>query len=205
MDPNRLPEGSDRAELLASNELSGPHRQTTEARISATERSGSITALGVLLGFSITILGDWSNRPGKWELVGAIPLFLYGSSVALQVVALYRILQLPREIQEDHRRAINLAVIGLVVMFVGFLSTIVIDVLEEAPVNRTSAIVPVPWESWDREPGLVIPMRIRGSQGLDRLRDRQQRSADRLGLHARTRLGYRSGTSDENSERMIRH
>ena len=111
-----------------------------EARISATERSGSITALGVLLGFSITILGDWSNRPGQWELVGAIPLFLYGSSVALQVVALYRALQLPREIQRDHRRTINLAVIGLVVMFVGFLATIVIDVLEEGPVNTPTAI-----------------------------------------------------------------
>ena len=62
-------------------------------------------------------------------------MFLYGSSVILQVVALYRALQLPREIQEDHRHTINLAVIGLVIMFVGFLSTIVIDVLEESPVN----------------------------------------------------------------------
>ena len=138
METNRLPEGSDRAE--ASNESSKPNQQLTEARISDTERSGSITALGVLLGFSITILGDWSNRPGKWEPVGAIPLFLYGSSVALQVVALYRALQVPREIQEDHRRTINLAVIGLVVMFVGFLSTIVIDVLGEAPGNTPTAI-----------------------------------------------------------------
>jgi membrane protease YdiL (CAAX protease family) len=140
METNRLPEGSDRAELLASNESSGPNQQMTEARISETERSGSITALGVLLGFSIAILSDWSNRPGQWELVGAIPLLLYGISVALQVVALYRALQVPREIQADHRRTINLAVIGLVVMFVGFLSTIVIDVLGEAPVNTPAAI-----------------------------------------------------------------
>ena len=34
----------DRAERLASNESSGPNRQMTEARITATERSGSITA-----------------------------------------------------------------------------------------------------------------------------------------------------------------
>jgi membrane protease YdiL (CAAX protease family) len=112
----------------------------TVARISETERSGSITALGVLLGFSITILGDWSNRPGKWDLVGAIPLLLYGISVALQVIALYRALQIPREIREDHRRSINLAIIGLIVMFVGFLSTIVIDVFAEAPVNTPAAI-----------------------------------------------------------------
>ena len=140
METNRLPEGSDRAELLASHESSGPNQHMTEARISETERSGSITALGVLLGFSIAILSEWSNRPGKWELVGAIPLLLYGSSVALQVVALYRALQVPREFQEDHRRTINLAVIGLVVMFVGFLSTIIIDVLGEAPVNTPTAI-----------------------------------------------------------------
>jgi len=132
MAANRPPEGSDRAELLASNESSGPNKQITEARITDTERNGSITALGVLLGFSIAILSEWSNRPGKWELVGAIPLFLYGSSVALQVLALYRALQVPREMQAQHRRTINLAVIGLVVMFVGFLSTIVIDVLAQA-------------------------------------------------------------------------
>jgi len=140
METNRLPEGSDRAELPASNESPEPNQQMTVARISETERSGSITALGVLLGFSITILGDWSNRPGKWDLVGTIPLLLYGSSVALQVVALYRALQIPREIREDHRRSINLAIIGLVVMFVGFLSTIIIDVLGEAPVNPPAAI-----------------------------------------------------------------
>ena len=139
METNRPPEGSDRAPLLASNESPGPHQQMTDPRISDTERSGSITALGVLLGFSITILGDWSNRPGRWDLMGAIPLFLYGSSVALQVVALYRALQVPREIQRDHRRTINLAVIGLVVMFVGFLSTIVIDVLGEASGNTPTA------------------------------------------------------------------
>ena len=139
METNRLP-GSDRAELLASHESSGPNQHMAEAQISETERSGSITALGVLLGFSIAILSEWSNRPGQWEPVGAIPLFLYGISVALQVVALYRALQVPREIQADHRRTINLAVIGLVVMFVGFLSTIVIDVLGEAPVSTPTAI-----------------------------------------------------------------
>jgi multisubunit Na+/H+ antiporter MnhB subunit len=140
METNRMPEGSDRAELPASNQSSRPNQQMTEARISETERSGSITALGVLLGFSIAILSDWSSRPGKWDLVGATPLFLYGGSVALQVVALYRALQVPREIQKDHRRTINLAIIGLVVMFVGFLSTIVLDVLGEAPVNTPTTI-----------------------------------------------------------------
>jgi multisubunit Na+/H+ antiporter MnhB subunit len=139
METGRRPEGSDRTELLAGNESSGPNRQVTEARITETERNGSITALGVLLGFSIAILSEWSNRPGKWELVGAIPLFLYGSSVALQVFALYRALQIPRETQAQHRRTINLAVVGLVVMFLGFLSTIAIDVLEQPPVNTPTA------------------------------------------------------------------
>jgi multisubunit Na+/H+ antiporter MnhB subunit len=139
MKTNRLPEESDRAELRARDESPGPNQQIAEVRITETERNGSITALGVLLGFSIAILSEWSNRPGKWELVGAIPLFLYGSSVALQVFALYRVLQVPREMQVEHRRTINLAVVGLVVMFAGFLSTIVIDVLDQAPVNTPTA------------------------------------------------------------------
>jgi len=98
-------------------------------RISDTERSGSITALGVLLGFSIAVLNQWSNRPEPWTLVSVIPLTFFGSSVFLQVLALYRALQVPRERQPAHRRTIRLAVSGLIVMFVGFLSTIVIDIV----------------------------------------------------------------------------
>jgi hypothetical protein len=98
-------------------------------RISETERSGSITALGVLLGFSIAILDQWSNRPEPWTFVSAIPLILFGSSVFLQVLALYRALQVPRELQPAHRTTIKLAMSGLIVMFAGFLSTILIDIV----------------------------------------------------------------------------
>ena len=113
---------------LQPKPLSSDQNGETE-RISATERSGSITALGVLLGFSIAILDQWSNRPEPWTFASAIPLILFGSSVFLQVLALYRALQVPRELQPAHRMTIKLAMSGLIVMFAGFLSTILIDIV----------------------------------------------------------------------------
>ena len=113
---------------LEPKPLSSDQNGETE-RISETERSGSITALGVLLGFSIAILDQWSNRPEPWTFASAIPLILFGSSVFLQVLALYRALQVPRELQPAHRTTIKLAMSGLIVMFAGFLSTILIDIV----------------------------------------------------------------------------
>ena len=83
----------------------------------------------MLLGFSIAVLNQWSDRPEPWTLVSAIPLTLFGASVFLQVLALYRALQVPREFQPAHRKTIKLAMSGLIVMFAGFLSTILIDIL----------------------------------------------------------------------------
>jgi hypothetical protein len=131
VDPSRAPEqqGQEARTNLDQHVNADQTVHDASERITESERSGSITALGVLLGFSITILSGWSNRPEPWALVGAIPLSFFGSSVFLQVFALYRALQVPREFQAAHRKTIKLAIAGLIVMFVGFLSTIVIDVV----------------------------------------------------------------------------
>lgn len=72
--------------------------------------------------------------------VSAIPLTFFGSSVFLQVLALYRALQVPRELQPTHRKTIRLAISGLVVMFAGFLSTILIDIVaaSNSPASATA-------------------------------------------------------------------
>ena len=97
-------------------------------RVTAEERNGSITALGILLGFSLTVFSSWVDRPEAWSLVHAIPLPFYVGGVGLQLWALHDLLRLPTDTWERHGRTVGVATAGVIAMVLGFLATIAIDV-----------------------------------------------------------------------------
>jgi hypothetical protein len=92
------------------------------------ERNGSITALGILVGFSLTVFSSWIERPEDWNLIHVMPLALYVAGVGMQLWALHDQLRLPPGTLEQHRRTVGIAAIGIAMMVVGFLATIAIDV-----------------------------------------------------------------------------
>jgi hypothetical protein len=57
-------------------------------------RQGLITAITVLLGFSLTFLRFWGfEAPGEWTLLAIFSTGILVSAVVLQLVALFRSLQ----------------------------------------------------------------------------------------------------------------
>ena len=59
-----------------------------EERIDATFRNGSITAVGIILGFSLSFLSQWASNPIAWsrvDIAAAVPL-VFG--IVLQAIAL---------------------------------------------------------------------------------------------------------------------
>lgn len=84
-------------------------------------RQGIITAITVLLGFSLTFLRFWSfEAPGAWAWYSIVSTGVVGVSVLLQLVALFRSLR-PEDDEECVYRttvkwfisAIALLVLGL--------------------------------------------------------------------------------------------
>lgn len=67
-------------------------------------RSGVITAITVMLGFSLLFLRSWVfELPGEWTTSSVIAAFLLLIAIVIELVALWRSLQPKDEILREYR------------------------------------------------------------------------------------------------------
>jgi hypothetical protein len=96
-------------------------------KIEAVFRNGSVTVVGVIVGFSLTFLTAWASNPLPWslyDLYGIVPLI---AGTGLQVISLAALLRTDSLEVERYRRAIRLFLIGLVIVGVGVAIAIGVD------------------------------------------------------------------------------
>jgi hypothetical protein len=87
--------------------------------IPAGFRSGIITAITVLLGFSFLFLRSWVfELPGEWTVSSAIAAILLLASIVLELVALWRSLQLNDDHITEYRRTLRWFLTSVVVLLV---------------------------------------------------------------------------------------
>ena len=83
-------------------------------------RSGIITAISVLVGFSLAFLRFWGfEAPGEWSWRFSASTTLMVVSVLMQLVALFRSLQVEDHEIPHYRATVRWFVWGVVVMVVG--------------------------------------------------------------------------------------
>src|SRR5689334_301262 len=73
--------------------------------INETERNGSITGIGVVLGFSLIFTGQLTLSSGTWRQFKVLALGISGAGIVFQLLALLAILSLPLISKDIHRRA----------------------------------------------------------------------------------------------------
>ena len=61
---------------------------TVPVAIEATFRSGSLTAISVLAGFSLSFLNRWAALPGEWHQIDLVAVAFISTGIVLQIVAL---------------------------------------------------------------------------------------------------------------------
>ncbi|MBS0316279.1 MAG: hypothetical protein JSR49_04040 [Proteobacteria bacterium] len=85
-------------------------------------RQGIITAITVLLGFSLAFLRFWSfEASGEWSwraVVATVPLVV---AIVLQIVALFRSLRLEDDAPAEYRRTVRYAIASAIVLLLGLL------------------------------------------------------------------------------------
>ena len=82
-------------------------------------RSGVITAITVVLGFSFLFLRSWGfELPGDWTPSGAIAAILLLLSIILQLVSLWRSLQLKDQRASEYRRTLRWYLSAIIVLLV---------------------------------------------------------------------------------------
>jgi hypothetical protein len=82
-------------------------------------RSGVITAITVLLGFSLLFLRSWAfELPGDWTLSSAAAAILLLIAIVLELVALWRSLQPKDELANEYRLTLRWFLASIVLLLV---------------------------------------------------------------------------------------
>ncbi|GAA0710382.1 hypothetical protein [Dokdonella soli] len=85
-------------------------------------RQGLITAITVLLGFSLTFLRFWGfEASGAWSWRSVVATAPLVAAIALQIVALLRSLRLEDDTPAEYRRTIHWFIASAVVLLFGLL------------------------------------------------------------------------------------
>ena len=81
-------------------------------------RGGIITAITVLLGFSLLFLRFWGfEAPGQWSTADVLATLLLGISILLQFVALWRALQVGDNDEAEYRKTLRWFLSAAITLF----------------------------------------------------------------------------------------
>jgi 4-amino-4-deoxy-L-arabinose transferase-like glycosyltransferase len=110
--------------------IKAKHPETPSAdehgRIPQGYRAGIITAITVLLGFSLAFLRFWGfEAPGKWTPRSVISTGILVIAVALQIFALFRSLRVEDDEVGEYRKTVAWFIASAVVLLVGLLLAVV--------------------------------------------------------------------------------
>ena len=97
--------------------------------IDSTFRNGSLTAIGVVVGFSLGFLSRWAGLPGSWAQTDLVAVFLITIGIGLQIKALADMLSTRSLVLARYNRTIRIFILGLVLVAGGVVTAIFADVM----------------------------------------------------------------------------
>jgi hypothetical protein len=106
-----------------------PEPASQRTRIDSTFRNGSLTAVGVVVGFSLGFLSRWAGLPGSWEQSDIFAVTAIALGIALQVKALASLLSIHSLVLVRYNRAIRVFVAGLILVVFGVAAAIFADLI----------------------------------------------------------------------------
>jgi hypothetical protein len=88
-------------------------------RIAPEFRNGSLTAISVIVGFSLSFLSRWAGTPGKWYTADLFAVGVIVAGCALQIWSLGAMLFVSSMVAANYTRAIRVFLVGLALVAVG--------------------------------------------------------------------------------------
>ena len=100
----------------------GPVTEGRAAKVPDGYRSGIITAITVLLGFSLSFLRYWGfEAAGDWTLRSLISTGMLVLAIALQIFALFRSLRIEDSVAAEYRKTVTWFTASAVALLLGLL------------------------------------------------------------------------------------
>ena len=111
-----------------ANAETGEVTHLSSERIDATFRNGSLTAISVIVGFSLSFLNRWAAEPGSWEIYDLAAVAAIVVGIVLQLSSLASLLSVRSLLLGNYVRAVRLFLIGLAVVSIGVALAIAADI-----------------------------------------------------------------------------
>jgi heme O synthase-like polyprenyltransferase len=90
-------------------------------------RQGIITAITVLLGFSLAFFRYWGfEASGAWSATSIIAAITFVAAIVLQIVALFRSLRLVDDDRREYEQTVRWFIASSIVLLVGLLIAVVV-------------------------------------------------------------------------------
>ena len=104
-----------------------------ELQIDATFRNGSVTAIGIVLGFSLGFLSQWATNPISWSAVDILAALPLVAGIGLQAKAFADLLAVQSLVLANYDRARRMFLAGLALVACGVVIAILLDILGLGP------------------------------------------------------------------------
>jgi hypothetical protein len=106
------------------------HELVTErSSIDSTFRNGSITAIGVVVGFSLGFLSRWAGLPGEWATVDLFSVSTITLGIGLQIKSLADLLLITSLQLRRYNRSIRIFLAGLILVAAGVIMALFADII----------------------------------------------------------------------------
>jgi hypothetical protein len=96
-------------------------------------RSGSLTAISVVVGFSLSFLSLWAGLGGRWQTVDLVAVSAIVLGIAFQIKALADLLSVGSLVLANYNRGRKIFLIGLALVALGVVCAIFGDVTGYGP------------------------------------------------------------------------
>lgn len=90
-----------------------------QERIDSTFRSGTLTSCGVLVGFSLGFLSQWSLMSGTWEFADLVAVSTIVVGIALQINALRLLFRVSSLVRSNYEHSVRIFLAGLLLTAAG--------------------------------------------------------------------------------------
>ena len=115
--------------MNSTTEATRPGADASEPRMEPTFRNGSLTAISVVLGFSLSFLNRWAALPGTWTRSDLVAVMAISFGILLQIATVALLLQVGSLYLRRYNRAVAIFLLGLAFVAAGVALAIVGDVI----------------------------------------------------------------------------
>ena len=107
---------------MTESQTPSPSDRPQRKPLPAGYRQGVISAITVLLGFSLLFLRYWSfEAEGKWDHASLIAAILLVIALVMEFVALWRSLQVEDDDEREYRKTLRWVLASVFVLFASLL------------------------------------------------------------------------------------